>query len=59
MPCTWSLTSGHLPSGLSFGPDGTIAGWPYFALAGSDPIVVTVTDATGTAAQATVTLAVP
>ncbi len=50
-PITYTET-GALPSGVTLGPDGTLAGTPAFGTAGSYPITITATDAnSGTATQ--------
>ncbi len=53
---TWSLTSGSLPAGLSLATDGTISGTPSTVT--SATFTVKVTDATGRAATADLSLSV-
>jgi predicted RNA-binding protein with TRAM domain len=50
--------TGSLPSGVSLGTDGTLAGTPDFATAGSYPITITATDANSNTATQAFTLTV-
>jgi large repetitive protein len=56
-PYTWTLTSGTLPAGLTFGSDGTISGTPTAATA-STPITVTVADSATPTETATANLSI-
>ncbi len=55
-PYTWTMTSGALPSGLSFSSSGTISGTP--SVTGTFPFAVQLTDATGRTASANESLTV-
>ena len=56
-PITYS-ESGALPSGVTLAPDGTLAGTPGFATAGSYPITITATDANSSTSTQAFTLTV-
>ena len=56
-PITYSET-GALPSGVTLAADGTLAGTPAFATAGSYPITVTATDANSNSATQSFALTV-
>ena len=56
-PITFSET-GALPSGVTLGADGTLAGTPAFGTAGSYPITITATDANANTSTQAFTLTV-
>ena len=56
-PISFSET-GTLPSGVSLGADGTLAGTPAFGTAGSYPITITATDANSNTSTQSFTLTV-
>ena len=56
-PFTYSET-GALPSGVTLGSDGTLAGTPAFGTAGSYPITITATDANSNTSTQAFTLTV-
>ena len=56
-PITYSET-GALPSGVTLGTDGTLAGTPAFGTAGSYPITITATDTNSATATQAFTLTV-
>ena len=56
-PYSWTLCSGTLPDGITLDPSGVLSGSPNSM--GTAALVVTVTDATGAQATASLGLAVP
>ena len=56
-PITYTET-GALPTGVTLGPDGTLAGTPAFGTAGSYPITITATDTNSSTSTQAFTLTV-